>query len=372
MENKILVRLYLSGDEEGIVEVLERGFNGWPPFDITCSKVEHWKWKYLESPGAGKNYLRVATFDEKIIGTNFGYNLKVWMKDKSFVGRYGSDLTVHPDFRRRGVWNTMRNFSQTELGRAMLEEIDVSHWVSSNPLIIERSIKRGRHRFPHVILNMARINDFNLHLLKTESDKILVKKAGYNILKLINESKRISSIPFSNEKIVKDNGIRTVTLFDEKIDDFYKSIRHKYSFIVERDKSYLNWRYCDPRAGNYVIRVLQEEDEILGYCVLRINLIKPDYPRGKIVDVLSKNSQVTEALIRDAIEFFDKDDINHIGTWAVKSSQHEKILSKYGFLDMKNDLVLFTRSPNNSLDYEPINNSKQEQVHFQYGDTDNI
>jgi hypothetical protein len=43
-------QLFQKGDEEEIVTLLSTIFNGWPRFDLNCSPVEHWIWKYVENP----------------------------------------------------------------------------------------------------------------------------------------------------------------------------------------------------------------------------------------------------------------------------------------------------------------------------------
>jgi hypothetical protein len=37
--------------------------------------------------------------------------------------------------------------------------------------------------------------------------------------------------------------------FEEWADEFWTQLGARYKFIVQRDKDYLNWRYCDPRGG---------------------------------------------------------------------------------------------------------------------------
>lgn len=48
METRI--REYLPGDEESIMDLLIKVFGGWPHFDLNCSPMRHWRWKYLDNP----------------------------------------------------------------------------------------------------------------------------------------------------------------------------------------------------------------------------------------------------------------------------------------------------------------------------------
>ena len=45
-----IIRQYKPEDENKIVPFLDDIFSGWPKHDLPCSKVEHWKWKYLDRP----------------------------------------------------------------------------------------------------------------------------------------------------------------------------------------------------------------------------------------------------------------------------------------------------------------------------------
>jgi len=50
MKKNFIVRPYCSGDEEKLVQLLQLVFNGWPRFDINCTSLDHWKWKYENNP----------------------------------------------------------------------------------------------------------------------------------------------------------------------------------------------------------------------------------------------------------------------------------------------------------------------------------
>ena len=46
----ITYSLYEPGDEKQLVELLDLVFGGWPDRDLACSKVDFWRWKYLDNP----------------------------------------------------------------------------------------------------------------------------------------------------------------------------------------------------------------------------------------------------------------------------------------------------------------------------------
>ena len=76
----------------------------------------------------------------------------------------------------------------------------------------------------------------------------------------------------------------------------------------------MNWRFCDSRGGNYVVKMAEENGSILGYIILRINKIREDYPIGYIVDLLTlpERLDVVSDLISNSVNYFDVNDVNAI------------------------------------------------------------
>jgi len=103
----LVVRPYLPGDDEGIVEVLRAAFEGWPFYDLDCTTVEHWQWLYLENP---RKILAVgvAELNGRIIGTGHSVPLMIKVRDKILSGYYGTDSATHPDYQGKGVSSKLR------------------------------------------------------------------------------------------------------------------------------------------------------------------------------------------------------------------------------------------------------------------------
>lgn len=93
---------------------------------------------------------------------------------------------------------------------------------------------------------------------------------------------------------------------------------------------YLNWRYCDARAGNFTVKEAEDENErILGY----------------IVDLLTLPGHLNavDALVAESVEYFDEQDINMINYLIVKNHPNERILKRHGFLDSEINIQLLYR-----------------------------
>jgi hypothetical protein len=106
----------------------------------------------------------------------------------------------------------------------------------------------------------------------------------------------------------------------------------QYDFIIKPSKDYLEWRYLDPRSGNYVFRIVIEGNCILGFAVFRINRIEP-YHLGFIVDLLTVDNRldVAEALLVDVLGYFIDHNVNQVYFQVVEEHPFEGLARKFGF-----------------------------------------
>src|SRR4030043_199486 len=95
LEKEYSVRPFQPGDEEGIVELLELVFDGWPRFGLLCSPLEHWKWKYLNNP-LWKNQIIVGVSDHRIISCVHYPSLRIKIGHRVCLGTQGLDLRKQP------------------------------------------------------------------------------------------------------------------------------------------------------------------------------------------------------------------------------------------------------------------------------------
>jgi len=190
--------------------------------------------------------------------------LKVKIGDDIFSLATNVDLAVHPDFRGMGLSRKIRALSNNMRVQA---GIKTSYFITGNPILI-KSLSKRDPRFPFHIVNLVRIKNIKRHFREMPVKNTWLMKLGYRLLKLMNKIS-YSSNPFRTA----DCKIRISDIdhFDKDIDDFWEEVSKHYDFIIERKRDYLNWRYCDTRAGDFVVKQAEEDGRILGYVVLRIN-----------------------------------------------------------------------------------------------------
>lgn len=366
MSKDHIVRPYQPGDEESIVKLLELVFGGWPHFDLKCTPLEHWKWKFGDNP-LKMNTIVVGISNNRIIGCMHYIYQRIKIGKKSLLSGQGMDLAVHPDFRVRGVYLKMGELKDELIAK---DNVNIVYGATVNPIVIRRSNKLGWLRFPRPVLCLVRIHNFDLHL-KMMSKRARLKKYGYHLLKAVNRIRNILSRP---PIVTSEFQVKEINSFDDRIELFWNRIKDHYSFIVERSKEYLNWRYCDPRGGDYLVKQVEEEGHIIGYSVLRINKYKEDYPRGYVVDLLTLPDRldVADTLINDAVHYFDDLRVNIVYYCVVKNHLYERLFKRHEFLDSRTDLYVSYNPIQVETEIDEFKTTPSKQLHFQYGDTDAI
>jgi GNAT superfamily N-acetyltransferase len=359
--------MYRKGDETQIVELLDLLFDGWPHFDLNCASIDHWRWKYQDNPFK-RFIITVAVTSKKIVGVVHTHPLNIKIGDEPYFCTFGGDTGVHPDFRRRGIHkqlSAINNVRKKEAGS------QYHYLITGNPIVI-KSFLKTRNLFPYKMSKRIRIRDISLHLLMNPREKAWMVKLAFNNVKRLNYLSNIFGHSIISSKNIN---ISKISRFDNRISEFWKQISEHYNFILVRNPDYLNWRYSDFRGGNYVINIAEENGNILGYIILRINRYRKDYSIGVIVDFLTipKRSDAAHALMAEAVNYFDSQDVNIVQSLVVKNHPLEKIHKMHGFLDSRESPhIFYLRYGTQKKLSIPKTNNPQKGAHFVYGDTDVI
>jgi hypothetical protein len=368
------IRQYLPTDRDKIIGLLDTAFKGWPHFDLDCSPKDHWDWKFVDNP-LKRRMITVAEIDDKIVGCDHLLFTKVKIGKQVLPVGQAVDSAVHPDYRGLGIYSKMRDFA----GKRILDpesHTPIVYAASTNSTIIKKEGKLGSISFPYQIEHLIRIPNIDLHLRMNGNTnhnlprEILIK-TGYNAIKILNSTEKL----FINNKVVNKNlKIVDTNKFDEKIDVFWRKIKDQYYFIMEKSKEYLSWRYCDSRGGNFTIKQAEEDGEVVGYIVLRVNNFTSDYPSGYVVDLctLPDHLDCAGALIAESLRFFDNRKINIVNYIIDKGHPFEALFERFGFVNSQHNLFVSYTSTIDSSELNDFMNSPPSKLLFQYGDIDFI
>jgi ribosomal protein S18 acetylase RimI-like enzyme len=353
------VRPYRPGDEAGIVALVRSVF----PFHRDRD-VEYWQWLAFDYP-IGRCYVEVAESEGAIIGCEYSPGLDVKLGDGTLAAVYAAMDAVHPDFRGMGVY---AGFS--ELRNVLQEGIQLAFWLTTNPIMVKDSLETNSHYFPHTLLEFTKILDFGRHLKRHRSPKAFLETGGY----LARRAGRALENLFTRQPSAPPNlQIREITSFDERADDFWREIRDHYTFAIERSRAYLNWRYCDPRSGHHVVKLAEEGERIVGFCVAEL---PPDpdegFKTGRLTDLLTlpDRSDVADALVEEALKDLARRDTHSITCLMVGEHPYAKVLKRRGFVPLRAGPSLFVRqrAPGVEEEFQKLLRSSPDRVHVCHGD----
>ena len=363
-DQDLKIREYRPGDEEGIVDLLSLVFNKWPRFDLGQSAIEHWRWKYATT--RERPICAVAEENDELIGCWHRVPCKIKFGQEIIMGSQGADVAVHPEHRGKRISSDMRDLTY-KLSSEQGANLFIG--VNTNKLLRESSSRRGFKLLPS-IFNFFKIQDMDLHTRRTESRGKSLIKLGYATLSRFN---RLTGSTFKKYDVGSDVRYSDVEKFDAGIDVFWEAIKDHYRYISVRDKDYLNWRYCDPRGGKYFIKQAEENGEIIGYCVLRVNGYEEDYPTGYIVDLMALPDKlgIVDVFIQDSISFLNSNNVNIIKSWNSANDVFSKSLIKHGFVK-HNQLFVQFNSHDSSSNLNSLKFSPSDRIIFCYGDSDSI
>ncbi len=355
---EVQIRVYKPGDETGIVQLLKLVFpghsRGIPPLD-------GWTWRHIDTP-LKKNIIIVAECDNEIVGCDHYTYFHMKIGNKILPCTYGSYLAVHPDYRRRGINTEMR-----KLLWKIREENQVPFHFSTtvNPIMVKH-LSKLKKRFPHPITTLYWINDIDLYFKRNPNPYSFILKYGYRIIKKISKQKANIKTPISPKQFK----ISTIYKFDEEFEPFLNRISQHYNFIVDRNIEFLNWRYCDPRAGEHIIKKVLEDDTIVGYSVLCIEKTDTGHTYGKILDqhAIPGRLDIIDALIADAIKIFKRENVNRCSSRMIKGHPYEDVFKKHGFLNSRLNEHMFYVSSGIDGDIKKIVESPSSMIYLSHSD----
>jgi hypothetical protein len=161
--------------------------------------------------------------------------------------------------------------------------------------------------------------------------------------------------------------IDTLERFDERTDRFFDEAARPFDFLVVRSQGYMNWRYCDPAAAPFKVRVAEQEGNIVGYLILKIS-----EGEGCIADILALPGRVdvVRSLIEDALDLFRDADVESVSCWMIARHPYNGILRRYGFVNSGKKIIFTYRAE--SLDDEVVAfvADAGARLHLTQGDSD--
>ncbi|MCD6326777.1 hypothetical protein J7M28_04380 [bacterium] len=140
--------------------------------------------------------------------------------------------------------------------------------------------------------------------------------------------------------------IKEIDRFDERVDALWENVCKKIKNAFVRNKSNLNWRFCDPSGPAYKIFAAERKrEEMVGYVVVRIRECEDGVKEAVIADVLAKdhNPLIASQLILAGLRYALKKRCDVVRTWCPRHSPYYHYFRAAGFLRRKSNAYLCLR-----------------------------
>lgn len=308
------VRKFEGADEAAVINLYASVFR-------KLTDLNYWVWKYKENPLGSMRYV-AEDKREGIVGYYGLIFQKIKIGDKIVTGSQAVDAMTHSNFQRQGIF--------VKLGKEIL------HQAGNEGVFFTFGFPNEAALPGHKKVGWVEICEVPILLKPLNIESILGKYTKNTYLLKIGSS--IASIPLRLVRQGKKTHperlfVKSVTCFDERINEFWSKVAHSYTIIQVRDKEFLNWRYVTNPHKQYTILIAEKNAAIVGYAVLG-EITMCGIRGGAIVDMLTypDQGQISEFLISRVIEQFQKKDMGYIGCMMQRGSMYYRALKRHGFI----------------------------------------
>jgi hypothetical protein len=254
---EVSVQQYRNGDEERIVSFLQRCMS-WPSVKARVPALDHWRWKYLANP-LGFQLVCLAEQGGEMVSHSASIPVMLRIGKRTVLASQGVDLCTDPGYRGHGI------IGQTMVCRNQMKDehgVELDFGFPNHAAYRLSLLKQGftdlgvrvmQHRF---IANEGRF------FKKVRYGQI--KRIGYDSYMLVRRSLRWKTHT-GNEYVLSHED-----RFGPEVDGLYREAAEGFDLMVAREHHYLNWRYADPRGGDFIIRTARRDGRLVGYMVHKL------------------------------------------------------------------------------------------------------
>ncbi|MEZ4502347.1 MAG: hypothetical protein R3C39_06965 [Dehalococcoidia bacterium] len=341
--------------------LLTAGEERWPALEVAVTAEEHLRWR-LESPyGEHPGYVTLVRRDEGLT------NLE-WFTFRSFLVNGRGAVGAGPgesagraslDAGDRAQLRNLRDLIDGQFDAQMRFHATASSaWAE----LQGRAFELGNR----VVTRTHVLDRHRYALERTEHDSTPLPARVIEASLLWPRA--IAAVAGRTAVVASDLEIVAVDRFDERIDEFFVQAARPFALIGVRDAPYLNWRYCDERAGRFVRLVATEEGATAGYAVVRLA-----HDHAYLADLLTLpgRSDIVAALLRQVLEAGRAEGAMAIEAWLPSTHPDTDTYKRLGFFSEHSGPVVTVnvhgRGEPSALDFL---RAPDASIHLTLGDSD--
>jgi hypothetical protein len=358
------IRNAVEEDVSQIVELLFRAFKRWPAFQLDVSPLEHLRWKMRSDSIAWRHHW-VSEIDGRIVAVLLAIARKVRMRGRDYFVRDGVDASADPRIQGGRVYAALADHADVIAQNA---EFDLGCGYVTNPKMWRQRRRKGRKPLGNPIQVLEKRYSARAIITRrreTHGGRLPAQLAVLRV-KLETIFNRIGHRPYWRPA-ERTWSITTLERFDDRIEGFFEEAAKPFDFLIVRGKDYMNWRYCEPAAGQFTIRVAEQDGRMLGYLVFKLS-----EKSGYIADLLALAGRidVVRSLVEDALHHFREVDVELVTCWMIRRHPYNGMLRRYGFVNSRRDagFSCYPIRPD-SPDVQFLSDSRA-RIHLTHGDSD--
>lgn len=379
------------GEWDCAVDLLRTAFNGGPNwFSATEVPRDHLLWKLADYPGPTRIYFSEGDrgADAPLLGFLGTFSRDWLVRGQHRRGTDMVDAALHPDIQGRVLLETFRSLRR-EIPR--WGDPDFCFSFASHPALIRNRGFQGKHDLGRPLDTFVRPLDL---LRFVRGERVHRPAHGSSRTRIQIELERRRSTKPALARLVAWQGrilrqrirrrpldldgvagptsfdVRTYERFDERIRPFFAEAAEAFDFIQVRTPEFLNWRYVDPRSGQFTIRVAEVDGDVLGYAVLETGRAT-----ANLADLLVRpgRADIAHALVRDASILARESGASAIRSWMMRDHPYEALLTDLGFVRVHTSTKpVFHASPRTDPEELAFLQHPDTRVHLMLGDSDHV
>jgi hypothetical protein len=230
---RFTVRAYRDGDEKAILDLFARSFPHAP------RTHEHFDWKYRRNP-FGNERISLAFDGDHLVGHYAGYPVRLYDHGETYLAHQIGDTMTDPAVRHVGRGPT------SILGRTARHFYD--------------TFCEGQAGF-NFGFNVANIQRFSIRFLGSD--------------RVEGVTHRVRERPFAPvtraERLIRGYRLELVRDAGDELDELFARVAPAYGFLIQRDASYIRWRYLEaPDEPKYFIIAIRKWGRLCGWAAFRI------------------------------------------------------------------------------------------------------
>lgn len=346
----------LEGDEKDLEGILSLRRVVFGEMEEDKLDPRFWWWEFMEGPG-GKGFIYIAEDENKIIGHFADLPRRFSVHGKVVRGTLSVDLMVHPDYRRKGIFEEMGKYGIDKVKR------EQGLFLTAYPIrgeTINGFKKIGWKevvKLPVLVYPLKFTGIVNRYLHTAPLSLLIggMTRFFYSLLYRTRKKRAFANVE-----------IEEVAQLDDAFDRFLDKTFSLYPIMGIRDRDYMTWRYLRHPTRTYTIYRAMEKGEMKGFIILRkVDLL--EFHSVVIVDLLALDEEVLMALVEKGIVHSQKEGVDLLGFMVPKLHPYYQLLKRNGFLPSPKTFLFMIYSHEED---EELLDPKEWYVNW--GDTDVI